>query len=352
MHLWNGKIDGDWSYIYFIVPSCLSFLVSLILLICVTSSAYYRIPFYQYNATHSALDILQAASWFLGPRYHTSGTLCKAQEYVFQFTTLCKLINTVLVVGSAYALLKTKVLNSGWTRLTFILSYLSAVVCLLFSVIFDSAVVFCPFEHDNFYAETLPDSDIKSERIAYIVTFLGPIVLQVIVITIFAVRTIMLSRQSYPEHIRKKYVVINFLANQLIYVLVLIYVFFLPIYAFYWILTVFGKSVTILAKMGACSVSSTGLITGTAYFICVKKYHKLYLNNSMESHSGKCETTNPIGYTIQNKSDNSQYVSSAPQYARMTFFTDEAGSFQDKDDAVFQEFEFKRTAFQSVDGIS
>jgi hypothetical protein len=339
---WNGDIDGDWIYIYFLVPSCLSFIASSFLLVVLKMSEYYRIPFYQYAAIHAVLDLLHNASWFPGPRYHTSGAQCKVQEYVFQFSSLCKFINTTLVVGSAYMLLKTKVFNSGWTRLTFILSYLGAVSCLILSAIFDTAALFCPFEHDNMYVVALSKSDMNKERIVYFVAFIGPIVILLAFISYFFIKIIVLSRKSYPEHVRKKYVIIDFFATNLIYGLILVYMFFSPMFVYLSILAIFGRSITVLAKTGATSASSAGFIMCIVFFICVKKCHRLY-NIETNIEDSRFETLSPTGETIYNYNTTTDPSNggSRSTLARMTFFSDDTTG-PDEKIVLLPEVEFKR----------
>ena len=131
------------------MPSCVSFVGSLTVLANIAlNTLNHSERFYQLVALFAIFDYIQCFSWFLGPRYETHTTLCKIQEYLFQLGTfmqsiisvwMCAIIFYAIRFGTVLAWGNPKIYR--WAIVSFL--------CLLLSIPFDTAALFCPFDENH-----------------------------------------------------------------------------------------------------------------------------------------------------------------------------------------------------------
>ena len=140
---WKGAKD---SYYYFLIPSCLSFVMSLFMLFSVMKNKNFRNKlFHQLSALLAFSDLIQCSAWFFGCQSDQSNWLCYTQAYLFQAGTLYKAAIICLITGVVFYTFQTGViinLNNNVVKAYFVFTN----VLLLISLSLNVAELFCPFE--------------------------------------------------------------------------------------------------------------------------------------------------------------------------------------------------------------
>jgi hypothetical protein len=254
-------VHGDWSYIFFIVPSCLSFAMSSSLLLLFYFKQSWRKEFWDFFAVHCIIDLIMNASWFPGPRYHTEGPLCKAQEYVFQVTTLAKSVLGCVVCATLWYIIEGRRDTERVKRLSICLAVFIS-VCFVFAIAFDSALVTCPFDRKMLYVNNEDNSpEYETALVAFFVTYVAPHIVLFFLSFFFVFQTLRLI------HIKSLSMIplIRDIGLVVVAVPLFIVVLMAPLLIFMLIVVFHGHSTRVLLQLGGAAVSSMGLIIGAFY---------------------------------------------------------------------------------------
>jgi hypothetical protein len=259
------KVAGDWSYIYFLVPSICSFLFSSAVIYLIASNKNnLKKKFHQLTLLIALFDFIQCSSWFLGPRYETDTTLCLIQEYMFQIGSLGQGITAVIVcrtIAKAIQFGKVPTWNSQWI----IPWVLSLPMCITLSASFNTATMFCPFnEHHEIYQKNITrDSSVFRSLICYSLCYLFPLFMCVISTLWYTIRSMY---TAYRKSDRAIYQV----AQQLRLYPLMLAICMSPIASYFLSVIITGEENHPLLFIGAILASSSGIINGWVYFIIIR----------------------------------------------------------------------------------
>jgi hypothetical protein len=259
------KVAGDWSYIYFLVPSVFSFLFSCAVIYKVTSNQQnLKKKFHQLTLLIAVFDFIQCVSWFFGPRYETETTLCLAQEYMFQLGSFGQGITAVIICTTI-----SKAIQFGkvptWKNKEIIPWVLSLPICLTLSVSFNTATMFCPFNkhHELYHPNLTHNSPVLKHLVCYILCYLFPLLMCVISTLWYTIRSMY---TAYRKSDRAIYQV----AQQLRLYPLMLAICMSPIVSYFISVIITGEESHPLLFLGAILASSSGIINGWVYFHIIR----------------------------------------------------------------------------------
>lgn len=258
--------DHDYGYIYFLIPSIISFIVSAYVIAKILKISYsLKKQFHLFTFLIALLDMLQCFSWFLGPRYETSSNLCHGQEYIFQLAVLLKAATIVIVcVTIYYAIVCGLILDISSRQV--MIWYFSMIIFWIISVSCNTAKLFCPFNyHHELSVEELNRNSFDfAPLISYVVTFLFPLTVCFIITSYFTIKS-QLHAQKLAAHS------INAVASSLRVYPVILAVCMYPISAFLIIVIVADKEIHSLLFISAILACSSGTVNGVLYMTLINK---------------------------------------------------------------------------------
>jgi hypothetical protein len=259
------KVEGDWSYIYFLVPSITSFLCSSSVIYKVTANkSNLKKKFHQLTLLIAVFDFIQCFSWFLGPRYEEETVLCHGQEYLFQIGSLGQGFLAIIICTTI-----SKAIQCGkvptWRNNGIVAWILLLPLCIGFSIAFNTATLFCPFNkhHELYHPNLTHSAPVLPHLIAYILCYLFPLLLCVIFTLWYTIRSMYVAYRKSDKAIFQ-------VAQQLkLYPLVLI-ICVSPIGSYFLTTILTDQSYHPLLFIGAILASSSGMINGLIYFIIIR----------------------------------------------------------------------------------
>jgi hypothetical protein len=256
----QDQVESDWSYIYIVVPSAVSFLTSVSLLIYIIKNHGFQKQFYQFMGVFIFFNLIQCSSWFLGPRYHTNDIKCLVQEYMFQFGCLGTSFLCVVIAGCVQFAL---ILGRSSIRGTIMLGWYSlCVVLLIISISLRTADIFCPFDtdHELYYVNYNTESRHFTSIIGYFCVFILPI----FICFVLNIAAIMISiRGARKFNIPK----VQEIVYKLRIVPVLFFLCMVPIVTFFLVTVFAGIRVRALLQFGGASLMSCGWMFAVIYFM-------------------------------------------------------------------------------------
>jgi hypothetical protein len=259
------KVEGDWSYIYFLVPSITSFLCSSSVIYKVTANkSNLKKKFHQLTLLIAVFDFIQCFSWFLGPRYEEETVLCHGQEYLFQIGSFGQGITAVIICTTI-----AKAIQCGkvptWRNKGIVAWILLLPLCIGFSIAFNTATLFCPFNkhHELYHPNLTHSAPVLPHLIAYILCYLFPLLLCVIFTLWYTIRSMYVAYRKSDKAIFQ-------VAQQLkLYPLMLALCMF-PIVSYVISIIITGVESHPLLFVGAIFASSSGMINGFFYFLIIR----------------------------------------------------------------------------------
>jgi hypothetical protein len=266
----NGEIESDWSYVYFVVPSAVSFLCSTCLLIYIFRYQGFQKQFYQFTGVFIFFDIIQCASWFLGPRYHTNGMTCRVQEYMYQFGGLGKAFHCVVITGCVQFALK---FGRNSMRSSVLLGWYSLCgILVVISICLRTADIFCPFDtdHELYYVKY----DTSSQHFKSIVGYFCVIILPAFACFALNIVAIVIALTGTRKFNIPK---VQEVVYKLRIVPILFFVCMVPIAAFFLVTVFAGVRVRALLQFGGASMMSCGWIFAALFFA----FHKYEPKDSL-----------------------------------------------------------------------
>lgn len=259
------QVGGDWSYLYFLIPSLASFLLSSSVIYKVTlNKQNLRKKFHQLTLLIALFDFIQCFSWFLGPRYEVETKLCQGQEYLFQIGSLGQgIISVIICTTISQAIQFGKV--PTWKHKGIIAWVLLLPVCIIFSISFNTATMFCPFNkhHELYHPNISRSAPILPHLISYILSYLFPLLLCVLFTLWHTVRSMYIAY-------RKSDKAIFHVARQLRLYPAMLVLCMSPIVSYFITIIVTGKDYHPLLFIGAILASSSGMINGAVYFTIIR----------------------------------------------------------------------------------
>lgn len=300
------KVQGDWSYLYFLIPSIISF--------CLSSSVIFKVlsdkinlkkKFHQLTLLIAIFDFIQCFSWFLGPRYETETKLCLGQEYLFQIGSLGQgIISVIICTTISQAIQYGRV--PSWTHKKIIYWIILFPICIIFSIVFNTATMFCPFnkQHELYHTKLTSDAPIIPHLITYVLAYLFPLLLCCL-FTIYY--TIISMHSAYHKSDKAIYQVVQ----QLRLYPIMLTICISPIASYFITIIVAKYDCHPLLFIGAILASSSGLINGLVYFMIIKNSkEKPYSQNGFQQQitSSFLMTEN----NIKKKKKKSQKVDKLP----------------------------------------
>jgi hypothetical protein len=182
-------------YLYFLVPSSISFTMSFFMFINIVFSKKLQNQFFQQlSATIALADMIQCGSWFVGGKWDSPFVICASQEYFLQGGCLFKAFTTILICGiSTVVILTLHVPKINIFHYSSILYFMMPALCIFISVYYKTARLFCG--NQSQYESSSADS--RNAVLSYGLAFLLPIYMCVVVDFLLYI---------YISHaIRKKY---------------------------------------------------------------------------------------------------------------------------------------------------
>lgn len=259
------KVKGDWSYLYFLIPSITSF--------CFSSSVIFKVlnnkinlkkKFHQLTLLIAIFDFIQCFSWFLGPRYETKSLLCKGQEYLFQIGSLGQgIISVIICTTIAQAIESGKV--PSWNSKKIYFWILLFPICLSFSIGFNTATMFCPFnrQHELYHPNITSSAPILPHLIAYILAYLFPLLLCCIFTIYYTIRSMYTARHKSDKAVYQ-------VVQQLRLYPIMLTLCISPIASYFIAIIITGYDCHPLLFVGAILASSSGMINGLVYFMIIQ----------------------------------------------------------------------------------
>jgi hypothetical protein len=257
------KVERDWGYIYFVVPSILSFLFSVTVIFKgLSNRENLRKRFHQLTILMAVFTAIQSCSWFQA-RYETETDLCYMQEYLFQISTLYQGFIAIIICSTIFYTIrygKTPPINSHQTLMWIIIP----LFFVAFSCGFKTASIFCPFNRQHeLYFPNLQTSGPRRPCLGYFLFYLLPM-------SSSWGFTLYYSIKSWYHANRLATDSISMVASQLrLYPLTLAICMF-PISAFFLIVIFAGKEIHPILFVGAILASSTGTVNGIAYLLITR----------------------------------------------------------------------------------
>lgn len=263
------KVDKDWGYLYFLIPSIISFIFSfLVIIITLLNSNLRRKRFHQLSLLISIFSSIQSISWFRA-RYERNTTLCEIQEYIFQISTLLQSYIAVIICTTIYHTIKDgKALR--WYNYRMIIWFLIPILSFILSCILGTAKLFCPFnyQHNLYYPNlTISNSVHFQHFLGYIFLYLFPMSFSWLLSAYYSYIT----SKYASEHFTNKIAIVAYQLR--LYPIVLALCMF-PISSFFFLVIIIDKEIHPLLFIGAILASSTGTINGVVYLTIVRHSSK------------------------------------------------------------------------------
>ena len=259
------KVDKDWGYLYFIIPSIISFLFSVIVIFITFSYSNLRKKrFHQLSLLISIFSLFQSLSWFRA-RYERHTTLCHIQEYIFQISTLLQSFTAVIICTTIYHTIKDgRALK--WYNYRMLIWFLIPILSFILSSSLGTAFLFCPFNYQhNLYYPNLSQTNSRHFQhfIGYICFYLFPMCFSWLLSAYYSYIT----SKYASEHFTNKITVI---AYQLRLYPIFLALCMFPISTFFFLVIIIDQEIHPLLFIGAILVSSTGTINGIVYLTVVR----------------------------------------------------------------------------------
>jgi hypothetical protein len=259
------KVGGDWSYIYFLVPSICSFFFSCSVIYKVTANkSNLKKKFHQLTLLIAVFDFIQCFSWFLGPRYEKETVLCHGQEYLFQIGSLGQGITAVIICTTISTAIQSGKVPT-WRNQRIMPWIIFLPLCIIFSIAFNTATLFCPFNkhHELYHPNITRNAPVLPHLICYILCYLLPLLICVIVTLWHTIRSM------YAAYCKSDKAIFQVAQQLKLYPLVLI-VCVSPIGSYFLATILSDQSSHPLLFVGAILACSSGMINGLIYFIIIQ----------------------------------------------------------------------------------
>lgn len=203
---------------------------------------------------------------FIGPRYETSTNLCYFQEYLFQSAVLSKMFIVLMIANSLFQAIKYGILSTWQNDVFYLYCAVFVFVCIILSVSFQTAELFCPFNNDQYlyYKNWANETHIPKSLIAVFCCFFMPLCIALIGVCFFTTQSVYISRH------RNNHMLNNILFRLGLYPIFLVICVF-PILGFLVYVIVLGRENNPLRHTGLLLVSSSGIFVGVAYYFCLQK---------------------------------------------------------------------------------
>ena len=263
------------GYYCWLIPSCISFLLSLYLIFILLYKK--KTIFNTLEFLYCLGDLLQCIAWFIGPLYtlndnnnsnsnfsnsSSHSNLCLTQEFLFEIGLFIKTSIAVLVSG-LFASYTTSRENFKMSkiRLFFFLIIFYTILSIILSYIFKSNKAGCEgiLEHSF--------SSINRYELAYFLTFVLPVSLYMILIVIFS----SIGLYYRKEDISSALLTPIFDGLKMCFVIVNLAI--IPCFIFYFMIS-YGRMNIVLYCITGIIISSTGTL-----FSCYHIYSP-YLNKT------------------------------------------------------------------------
>lgn len=259
---------GDWIYLFFLVPSIISFLCSSAVVFTIfQNSTLLRKNFHCLTFLVAIFDLIQSASWFPGSRYTDDDILCRVQEYMLQIGALLKTVTAVIICKTIYHVIHSgMILNLQNYRVAIL--YISATVCIIISISLNTAAIMCPFDrsglkYTNLFSEDGSSHDFTS-LLGYIFCFFCPLILSLMFTSYYAIYS--------SSHARKIAIdSITTVATSLRWYPIVIAVMMLPLSTYLFIVICTGREIRILGLIGAMCSCCSGIVNGVVYILIINK---------------------------------------------------------------------------------
>lgn len=201
---------------------------------------------------------------FIGPRYETSTKICQFQEYLFQWATLSKMFIVVVISNSIFRAIKYGDLSTWRNNFFYVYCGVFVFVCVIFSIAFNTAEIFCPFnENEELYYKHWKN-DIPSSYIAISCCYFLPLIIGFNVAVFYSTLSIYISRY-------RKSVAINSVLKELGLYPILLVLCVVPILAFIAFVIQFGHQNLLLWHSGVFLVNCGGIFVGIVYLVSTRK---------------------------------------------------------------------------------
>jgi hypothetical protein len=107
--------------------------------------------FHQLSAAMALFDLIGTSSWFYGVKYEEPYLTCAIEEYMLQGSFLCKAATTVVVCSVSMQVVNNMQIPSTGKILSILaVAVLIALLCLMGSMLFDTAEIFCTDDFKKF----------------------------------------------------------------------------------------------------------------------------------------------------------------------------------------------------------
>lgn len=200
----------------------------------------------------------------MGPRYEEDTILCRGQEYLFQIGSMGQGIISVIICTTI-----SKAIQFGkvptWKHKGIIAWVLLLPLCITFSVSFNTATMFCPFNkhHELYHPNITRSSPILPHLICYILSYLFPLLLCVVFTLWHTVRSMYIAYCKSDKAIFQ-------VAQQLRLYPAMLALCMSPIVSYFITIIITGIDYHPLLFIGAILASSSGMINGAVYFFIIR----------------------------------------------------------------------------------
>jgi hypothetical protein len=259
------RIQNDWAYLYFLVPSIVSFLLSAYVIAKnLWDYENMKKSFHQLTTTIAFFSAVQCISWFHA-RYEEETTMCRVQEYIFQFGTMNEAFTAVVICNVIYQTIRHGRAPT-WKNKSTMIWFGVANLCFLVSCSFNTARIFCPFnrQHELAVSNLTKNSFVFVPLMGYFVFYLLPI----------AVCWAFTAFYSFQSSVYADLLAANSIttvARQLRLYPVMLAVCMFPLSTFFLIVVITGEEVHPLLYVGALLTSSSGAINAVAFLTIVSR---------------------------------------------------------------------------------
>jgi hypothetical protein len=253
------KIFGDWSYVYFLIPSLISFpLCASVVFKVLIEEDKRRKRWHQIVALIAFFSILQSSSWFIGPRYERETNLCKIQEYIFQTGSLYQgIISLVMCATIHHTMIAGRI--PKWTQVLVWPSI--GLICIVASISCNTATMFCKFNSQHELKSVGRSSPLFVPLVGYWCSYLGPLAIFVGISALYTVSSMRHASRIQDAAISK-------VARQLIMFPAMMSVCATPLVCWFLVVVVTGEErPRELILVGAVLASSSGTLIAVFYYL-------------------------------------------------------------------------------------
>lgn len=298
-------------YYYWLIPSILSFISSVLVLLDVIYFSKRilknKLTYLEWRTIlYTLSDIIQTSTWFLGNRKYHTGNICRVQEYLFEFSTLSKVF--LCVMSSAimsYAVTARKLPDMKIIKLFeyIILVILTLLMTLL--IYYDGSRSLCLLELDGDLTE--------SHNMAFLLAYMIPLG-----VAFFTTIILTIPSLSWRKDIAKS--VLKTILERLVSLPIIFSICFLPPLILSLIVVTTHHIPPGLYKFTAICVSLSGFIFAVFHFFYFKRIGQKQTPVSRfisDTYDVQSNTRGPIltsseydvrvSYTTNSKFDESDY---------------------------------------------